>query len=395
MTQHLHHPVKHKHTLRQLISPARLLESLALQRPASLRTAWLVGLQAGLAVVAAALLLHYSPWPQWVAFGSLGALSALYGRFSSQRQRRRIIGHAGALLVSSVWVLSAVSLMAISTMSTLILFSIVAGAIAAWDHRAQLGLPGIVIFIFAGSAALSPAANWQEVSGRALATALGVGMALLAGWITERWRGSGAADKAQASSKIAPASAILSPTSASAPLVSSGANLAQPRLWQKLPAMRISLRVMLSCFVSAMLAHALGLAHPAWAAIGAVAVIQGMHLHIAMHRAWQRTLGSLVGSGLAWLILSEHPSFFQILLVVALLQLVTEMLMAYNYGLGQMAVTPMALLMTALASTTDAANMSSARIYDTALGAIVGIGLALVFSNIEERQHLAAHHHQR
>lgn len=280
-------------------------------------------------------------------------------------------------------------------MSTLILFSIVAGAIAAWDHRAQLGLPGIVIFIFAGSAALSPAANWQEVSGRALATALGVGMALLAGWITERWRGSGAADKAQASSKIAPASAILSPTSASAPLVSSGANLAQPRLWQKLPAMRISLRVMLSCFVSAMLAHALGLAHPAWAAIGAVAVIQGMHLHIAMHRAWQRTLGSLVGSGLAWLILSEHPSFFQILLVVALLQLVTEMLMAYNYGLGQMAVTPMALLMTALASTTDAANMSSARIYDTALGAIVGIGLALVFSNIEERQHLAAHHHQR
>ena len=50
------------HSLLQLGSPARFRESLVLQRPASLRAAWVVGLQAAAAVIAAAVLLHLSPW---------------------------------------------------------------------------------------------------------------------------------------------------------------------------------------------------------------------------------------------------------------------------------------------------------------------------------------------
>lgn len=378
MTSPQQRTVKHHHSLRQLLSPARLVESFALQPAANPHTSLVIGLQAALAVSAAALLLYYSAWPEWAGFGSLGALCALYGRFRPVRQRRAIVLHAGALLISSVVVLSALSLLPVSSTSSLVIFALVAGAIAAWEYRAQLGIPGIVIFIFAGSAAMPSASDWQEVATRALATALGVSMALLAGLLTERWR------------RPAPATTLQSHP---IPHLDAAAN--PNDFWQQHPVLRTSLRVALCTLLAALLAHACGLAHPAWASIGAVAVVQERHLHGSMQRAWQRTFGTLVGAGLAWLILSEQPSFFQILLVVAMLQVITEIAMTYNYGLGQMAVTPMALLMTALAASTDATNMSSARIVDTALGAFVGIALALLFSSLQERQALAQHHHQR
>ncbi|MDH5858566.1 FUSC family protein [Lampropedia aestuarii] len=367
------------HSLLQLGSPARFRESLVLQRPASLRAAWAVGLQAAAAVIAAAVLLHLSPWHQWAAHGGLGALAALYGRFSPAPQRRMIVLHAGALLVASVLSVSLLSLLASTMMHMLLLFALVAGVIAAWSHHAQLGLPGVVIFIFAGSAALTPAASGQEVAARSLATAIGVAMALLMGLLTERLRLSDGPHKT-----------VAIPTPAH-----TAADSSSSHFWHKHPLLRVGLSVALCSLVATQVAHAFGLAHPAWAAIGAVAVVQGSHLHIAMHRAWQRTLGTIVGAGIAWLVLSQHPSFYQILLAVAVLQVITEVVIGYNYALGQMAITPMALLMTALAAHSDALEIATARIYDTALGAVVGIVLALLLSTLQERQSLAKHHHQR
>ena len=132
--------------------------------------------------------------------------------------------------------------------------------------------------------------------------------------------------------------------------------------------------------------------HPAWASIGAIAILQGVHLPGTIHRAWQRTLGTIIGAFIAWVILSAHPSFWQILLVVAIFQFITEIIIGYNYALGQIAITPMALLMTALSGHAGATEMAVSRIYDTALGALVGIVFALVLSSLDERVHLARHH---
>lgn len=141
---------------------------------------------------------------------------------------------------------------------------------------------------------------------------------------------------------------------------------------------------------AALLALAAGWQHPAWAAIGAMAVLQGSHLHITMHRAVQRTAGTVVGAALAWAILAGHPSFWQLLLAVAVLQFITELVIGANYALGQVFVTPMALLMTSLAA--PATGMPLARVLDTVLGALVGIVFAVVFSTLEDRRHLAQHH---
>ena len=77
---------------------------------------------------------------------------------------------------------------------------------------------------------------------------------------------------------------------------------------------------------------------------------------------------------------------------MAVLQVLTEAVIGFNYALGQIFVTPMALLMTNMAHHGEAAEMALSRIFDTTLGAAVGIVLALVASSLDERVYLARHH---
>ena len=103
----------------------------------------------------------------------------------------------------------------------------------------------------------------------------------------------------------------------------------------------------------------------------------------------------MVGAAIAWALLTASPSLWTLLLAVAVLQISTEMSMGVNYALGQVFVTPMALLMTALAMPGEATDMAISRIFDTALGAGVGTVLAWAFSTLDERVYLARHHRQQ
>ncbi|MGO1501475.1 MAG: FUSC family protein [Marinobacter sp.] len=101
--------------------------------------------------------------------------------------------------------------------------------------------------------------------------------------------------------------------------------------------------------LAAYAAYGFGASYAGWAAMGAVAVLQGAHLHITMNRALQRTFGNLVGAVLVALLLAAEPSLWIVIVLVALLAFATEEIIGANYGLGQILVTPMALLMMYLA----------------------------------------------
>jgi uncharacterized membrane protein YccC len=361
----------HGHALRHLAAPARLRESLSIHRPPSLRNASIAGLQVALAVLLVAPLLHCSAWSHMAGFGGLGALAALFGRFEPLAQRRRTVLLAGGLLALPVALLSVLAWAGLPPVALLLTLAAMAGVLASLAHRTQMGPPGAVIFIFAASAALGPTHDLQTVAERTLATALGTAAAWLLCLVTDRWRDL----------KIAPPMPPGVRPSTRAP-VPPGSGYAPLQ----------AARVALCAALAALLAHAAGWAHPAWAAIGAVAVMQGAHLPGAVHRAWQRTLGTIAGAFIAWSILSASPSFWTLLLAVVVLQILTEVVIGFNYGFGQVFVTPMALLMTTLASHGEAAEMAIARIFDTALGAAVGIVLALALSSLDERLHLARHH---
>lgn len=71
-------------------------------------------------------------------------------------------------------------------------------------------------------------------------------------------------------------------------------------------------------------------------------------------------------------------------------------LVAWLITLGQITVTPMALLMTYLAMPGGSpADMAIERVFDTMLGAILGIVFAVIFSTIDDRRHLARYHRNR
>ena len=120
--------------------------------------------------------------------------------------------------------------------------------------------------------------------------------------------------------------------------------------------------------------------------------MQGGHLHINMNRALQRMAGTLVGALLVWMILEAQPPFWVLVGAIVVFQFITEVIIGYNYALGQITITPMALLMTYLATPlASASDMVIERVFDTMLGAVLGIVLAVVFSSFDDRRHLARH----
>lgn len=138
------------------------------------------------------------------------------------------------------------------------------------------------------------------------------------------------------------------------------------------------------------LSHAFGADHPAWAAMEALAVMQGGHLHISMNRALQRMAGTVVGAILAWILLVQDPSVWTVIVALVLLQIATEMVIGINYAFGQILVTPMALLMTHLAAPHgNGTAPAPERVLDTILGAGVGIAVSVLLSTMDDRRSLA------
>lgn len=367
----------HGQMLRHTIAPARLRESLSITRPPSVRNGAVAGAQATLSVVIAAITLHLSAWPEMAGFAALGGMAALFGRFASPGKRRQIVFTAGAMLITPVAALSFAAWAGLSPVVLLLLLSIVSGLIASIAHRTQVGVPGAVIFVFAASAAITPISTGAQWLERVLAVTFGALAAYVVCAVTDSLR-----DLDAPSPLPPPAQATATNGHTLAPLTPGYAPMQ-------------AVRVAVCAAIASLSAYALGWSHPAWAAIGAIAILQGAHLPGTIHRAWQRTLGTIVGALIAWAILINEPNFWQILAVVAIFQFLTEVIIGFNYALGQMAITPMALLMTALSSHAGASDMALSRIYDTALGALVGVALAMLLSTLDERLHLARHHSRK
>ena len=351
------------HSARRLLTKSQFRQSLSVASPPSLSIAVIAGFQAGLAIFVALTVAYLSPWPHLVGFPALGALAALFGRYASLPHRRRIVMICGILLVVGVLVPSLASYAGAPLSLMVWLLALSAGfytlAVFRWG---LVGGPGAVIFVFAVGAALGPVDSISSVIERTLATAWGAGAAWLVCALTDYLR---------------PQSAL----SAAPPTP-------HPLSQQLLVAGRITVGASIAAFI----VYRAGWHYPAWAAIGATAVMQGTHLHLTMNRSLQRMAGTMVGAGIAWVILAQAPSFWMVLVAVVLFQIITEITIGYNYAFGQITVTPMALLMTHLASPVANSNMPIERVVDTMVGAAIGIIFAIIFSTVDDRVHLARRH---
>lgn len=360
-------PTRRRDAVRHLLHTHRFRESFRLGTPPPVRNSALAGLQAALATALCVPLFLCSPWAHLVGFASLGALVALFGRFAPRRSRTGIVLQCAFWQTFAVFAMSATAWLGWPPAAQLVLLAASCGFYLLICFRHRFGAPGPLIFIFAVGAAMTDTLDLAQVVERTLATAI----AALAAWLI-----------------CVASEALRRPPTPDLPFPQD-----PERSLGELGFM--AARVAIAALAVVFASHALGLAHPAWAAMGAVAVMQGSHLHISMHRALQRMAGTMAGASLAWLLLAQQPSIWPILAMLALLQILTEIVIGLNYGLGQVLVTPMALLMTHLAAPAADTSLAPERVADTLLGALIGIVIAVALSTLEDRRQLAHHHRAR
>ncbi|MFE3898925.1 FUSC family protein [Streptomyces sp. NPDC059153] len=139
-----------------------------------------------------------------------------------------------------------------------------------------------------------------------------------------------------------------------------------------------ALRMVLGTGLAGGTALLLGLGHGYWAAISAAAVLHSINVRTAAQRAVQRTLGTVAGLVLALGVLAARPEPVVLVLVIVLLEFLLEYVVARNYGLGVVFLTPLALLLSDLAAPSPAGALVQDRASSSAVGIVIALGCALV-----------------
>ncbi|MEU7298106.1 FUSC family protein [Streptomyces exfoliatus] len=139
-----------------------------------------------------------------------------------------------------------------------------------------------------------------------------------------------------------------------------------------------ALRMVLGTGLAGGTALFLGVGHSYWAAISAAAVLHSVNVRTAAQRAVQRTLGTIVGLVLGFGLLALDPAPMVLVLLIVSLEFLLEYGVARNYALGVVFVTPLALLLSDLATPGAADALVGDRAVSSALGIVAGLLCALV-----------------
>lgn len=129
--------------------------------------------------------------------------------------------------------------------------------------------------------------------------------------------------------------------------------------------------------VAGSIATAMGIGHNYWAMVAATVPLVGLTVRHRLHRGLQRILGTFGGLLLTGLILLPGLQPWQMVVVIALLQFGAELLIARQYALAQVVVTPLALVSTELAHPGDPLLLVQDRAVETVIGAAVGMAMVL------------------
>ncbi|MGW0044240.1 FUSC family protein [Rhodococcus sp. NPDC003348] len=148
-------------------------------------------------------------------------------------------------------------------------------------------------------------------------------------------------------------------------------------------------RVLMASAVAGWLAAAVGLDHPLWASMGAMAAMQGVTYGPTVQRAIQRLLGNVGGALIAAALIALSLGYWQSVVVIVAMQIAAEVTATRNYALCSLFVTPMALLVVGLGATVDP-GVGVSRVLDTLVGVVVGVVVAAVTISRTDRAHLPA-----
>lgn len=136
-----------------------------------------------------------------------------------------------------------------------------------------------------------------------------------------------------------------------------------------------TVRTTLACALAAVVVVVFKLGHPYWAMAFAVIMLNRSGARSALTvRAIQRTLGTIAGLGLVWLMLPLSLNHgWSLVALIAVLQLVVELLVIRNYGLAVIFMTPLALFVLSASGRTPLAVSVHDRVLDTLVCSVCAI----------------------
>lgn len=163
-------------------------------------------------------------------------------------------------------------------------------------------------------------------------------------------------------------------TGGGSPRVSpSGGPTALDRLRPGSPLLTVGARVLAGGVLAGWAAEAAGFGHPNWAVVTVASVLQANSV-LSWQRAVQRVLGNFLGLLLFTALLPvARTGAFAMVLMSIIFQFGAEALIARNYTLAAVCVTPMSLLLGELAGSHPAGRLVGDRWADTLVGAVIGL----------------------
>lgn len=134
----------------------------------------------------------------------------------------------------------------------------------------------------------------------------------------------------------------------------------------------------------------LDLSNPYWAAVSCFLIIQGIHLRTVWIKQIHRLLGTMVGTGLAGWMLSWGLSIWGVALMFMVMMLFIEHLVDRHYGLAVIFITPLTIFIAEYGSGLPFSEQAyqvvmRARLYDTAIGCLVGLSGGVVMHSTNLR----------
>lgn len=150
--------------------------------------------------------------------------------------------------------------------------------------------------------------------------------------------------------------------------------------------------VIVAGFVSLALfiATTLQLTNPYWAAVSCFLIIQGIHLRTMWIKQIHRLLGTIVGVGLAEWMLSWGLPVWGVAMAILGMMLCIENLIDRHYGLAVIFITPLTIFIAEYGSSLPVLESAyqgviHARLFDTIIGCLVGLGGGVVIHSTNLR----------
>ena len=149
-----------------------------------------------------------------------------------------------------------------------------------------------------------------------------------------------------------------------------------------------SLVIGLAVGLSLATAQLLQLENAYWVPVSCLAVIQGMSLRAVWEKQVHRLLGTAIGLGVSWLLLSLPLGPLGIAVIITTLAFIIETAVVRHYGFAAIFITPLTLLLAEAGKVRliDPGVLMEARFIDTLLGCALGLagGVCLHAPRIRE-----------